>query len=157
MDRQTLYFTVANFSAMIKQYTFSKNSNETRRIWGTLAAPVVAYSGKKHKVFLCKFFITGNMYWIHFSRYVQFMSWNMYWSEFIEDLCEKCSTSRELYIQMRKTRTKIGDTERHWRLPSSPIVEKNMCIFYVNWKVSWFTHGSPNPLFYHCNFSRFRK
>ena len=48
MGRQTLYVTVANGSAMIKQYTFSKNSNETRRIWGYLAAPVVANSGKKH-------------------------------------------------------------------------------------------------------------
>ena len=32
LDRQTLYFAVAIFSPCIKQYTFSKNSNETRRI-----------------------------------------------------------------------------------------------------------------------------
>ena len=31
----------------------------------------------------------------------------------------------------QKTRERIAATERHWRLPSSPIVEKNMCIFYV--------------------------
>ena len=31
----------------------------------------------------------------------------------------------------KKTRTKLAATERHWRLPSSPIAEKNMCIFYV--------------------------
>ena len=30
-----------------------------------------------------------------------------------------------------KSRTKIGDSEPYWRLPSSPLVEKNMCIFYV--------------------------
>ena len=46
LDRQTLCFTVAIFSAHQKQYTFSTNSNETRRIWGILAAPVVANSGK---------------------------------------------------------------------------------------------------------------
>ena len=32
LDRQTLYFTVANCLRSQKQYTFSKNSNETRRI-----------------------------------------------------------------------------------------------------------------------------
>ena len=36
-----------------KQYTFSKNSNETRRNWGRLAAPDFANSGKKHVLFLC--------------------------------------------------------------------------------------------------------
>ena len=51
LDRQTLCFTVANFSAHQKQYTFSKNSNETRRIWGRLAAPDFANSGKKHMHF----------------------------------------------------------------------------------------------------------
>ena len=30
-----------------------------------------------------------------------------------------------------KPAVKIADTERHWRLPSPPIVGKNMCIFYV--------------------------
>ena len=35
------------FFLCIKQYTFSKNSNETRRIWGILAAPDFANSGKK--------------------------------------------------------------------------------------------------------------
>ena len=52
LDRQTLYFTVANFRPCIKQYTFSKNSNETRRICAGLAAPVVANSGKKNVHFL---------------------------------------------------------------------------------------------------------
>ena len=55
MDRQTLYFTVANVSPCVKQYTFSKSSNETHRLWGHLAAPVVANSEKKHVVSLCKF------------------------------------------------------------------------------------------------------
>ena len=32
LDRQTLCFTVANVFHYEKQYTFSKNSNETRRI-----------------------------------------------------------------------------------------------------------------------------
>ena len=86
--------------------------------WRLPSSPIV---GKKHKVFLCKFFITGNMYWIRFPRHVQFMSWNMDWSEFIEDLCEKCSTSRELSIEKRKTRTKLTASEGAWRLPSSPI------------------------------------
>ena len=47
LARQTLIFTVANFVQYEKQYTFSKNSNETRRISPILAAPVVANSGKK--------------------------------------------------------------------------------------------------------------
>ena len=48
LDRQTLCFTVAKFFHYEKQYTFSKNSNETRRIWGRLAAPDFANSGIKH-------------------------------------------------------------------------------------------------------------
>ena len=47
MDRQTLYFTVAKFRAFENKDYFFQNSNETRRIWGTLAAPVVANSGEK--------------------------------------------------------------------------------------------------------------
>ena len=31
----------------------------------------------------------------------------------------------------QKTRTKLAATEGTWRLASSPIAEKNMCIFYV--------------------------
>ena len=31
----------------------------------------------------------------------------------------------------QKTRTKLAASEQHWRLLTSPIVEKNMCIFYV--------------------------
>ena len=53
LDRQTLYFTVAFFFHYEKQYTFSNNSNETRRNWGTLAAPDFANSGKKHMHFPC--------------------------------------------------------------------------------------------------------
>ena len=48
----------------------------------------------------------------------------MYWSELIENLCGKKSTSRELYIQKRKTAARSAASEVHWRLPSSPIVEK---------------------------------
>jgi len=44
----------------------------------------------------------------------------------------KFLTSRELCIRIRKTRAKISDTERDLRLPSSPIVEKNMWSPYVN-------------------------
>ena len=51
------------------------------------------------------------------------------------------------------TRIKIAASEAPWRLPSPPIVEKNMWFPYVNSKVYWFTQGSPNPLFYRCKFS----
>ena len=51
LDRQTLYFTVANVSAHQKQTTFSKNSNEARRICGALAAPDFANSGKNMCIF----------------------------------------------------------------------------------------------------------
>ena len=33
-----------------------------------------------------------------------------------------------------KSRMKIAAPERHWRLPSSPIVEKNMWFSYINWE-----------------------
>ena len=33
-----------------------------------------------------------------------------------------------------KSRMKIIASEGHWRLPSSPIVKKNMCCPYVNWQ-----------------------
>ena len=56
LERQTLCFTVANVLHYQKQYTFSKSSNETRRICGGLAAPVAANSGKKTCAFsYCKF------------------------------------------------------------------------------------------------------
>ena len=47
MDRQTLYFTVANFPYTRIKLSKSQNSNETRRIWGVLAAPDFANSGKQ--------------------------------------------------------------------------------------------------------------
>ena len=53
MDRQTLYSTVANVRAFENKDYLFKNSNETRRNWRALAAPVVAYSGKKVH-FLCR-------------------------------------------------------------------------------------------------------
>ena len=54
LDHQTICFTVAFFHYE-KQYTFSKNSNETRRNWGRLAAPDFANSGKKtHVASFCK-------------------------------------------------------------------------------------------------------
>ena len=39
----------------------------------------------------------------------------------------------------QKTRTKLAASGRHWRLRSSPIVEKNMWFSYVNWLVGWGT------------------
>ena len=35
------------FATITNKITFSQNSNETRRTWGRLPAPVVAYSGRK--------------------------------------------------------------------------------------------------------------
>ena len=45
----------------------------------------------------------------------------------------RCKFSRRLQtiLLFHKTRTKIGDTERHWRLPSSPIVRQKHKIFFV--------------------------
>ena len=78
---------------------------------------------------------------IQFSRYVQFTTWNMYWSKLIEDLCEKCSTHKVFGNEFQKTRTKLAAYEGDWRLPSSPIVEKNMCIslckFFITWNMYW--------------------
>ena len=67
------------------------------------------------------------------------------------------------------TRTKLAASEGTWRLPSSPIVENNLCFPYVNSNSrekciesifhDCFQHsrekciGSPNPLFYRCKFS----
>ena len=52
LDRQTLCFTVATFFHYEQQYTFSNNSNETRRNCGALAAPDFANSGKNMCIFL---------------------------------------------------------------------------------------------------------
>ena len=49
----------------------------------------------------------------------------------IDDLCDKCSTRLHFGKEHRKTREIIAASEGTWGLPSSPIVEKNMCIFYV--------------------------
>ena len=67
----------------------------------------------------------------------------------------RCKLSRRLQtiLLFHKTQTKIGDSEGHWRLPSSPIVRKIIRISHVNSKVCWFTQGSPKPLFYRCKFS----
>ena len=35
------------------------------------------------------------------------------------------------YTRFQTTRTKLAAYEREWRLLTSPIVEKNMCMFYV--------------------------
>ena len=45
----------------------------------------------------------------------------------------RCKFSRRLQIRLlfRKTAARIADTERYWGIPSSPIVEKNMCIFLL--------------------------
>ena len=91
--------------------------------WRLPSSPIVE---KQMCISLCKFFITWNMYWIHISLLFSKKSWNMYWSEFIEDLYEKVSTSLVLYIQNRKTAARTPDSQPHWRLPSSPIVEKNV-------------------------------
>ena len=37
-----------------------------------------------------------------------------------------------------KSRRKIIASEGHWRLPSSPIVKRNMCCPYVNWQSAKF-------------------
>jgi len=43
------------FATITNNTTFSQNSRNNKGIWRTLAAPVVANSGKKHVVSLCKF------------------------------------------------------------------------------------------------------
>ena len=96
LDRQTLCFTVAFCFHYEKQYTFSNNSNETRRICGLLAAPDFANSGKKH---------------VHFP-YVN-------------------SDSREKCIEYIFHDCFQNSSEK--------------CI------------GSPNPLFYRCNFLHYEK
>ena len=40
---------------------------------------------------------------IHFPRLFSKQSWKMDWRKSIEDLCEKCSTSRDLCIRFQKT------------------------------------------------------
>ena len=40
-----------------------------------------------------------------------------------------CNTKMKTLFQ--KTRTKLSESVPYWRLLTSPIVEKNMCIFYV--------------------------
>ena len=53
MDRQTLYFTVANVRVDYKEYYFlTQNSKKNSRIWANLAAPLVANSEKETYGFL---------------------------------------------------------------------------------------------------------
>ena len=118
MDRQTLYFTVANFPYTRIKLSKSQNSNETRRIWATLAAPVVANSGKK----TCDFLM-----WIqkcidlHLDR---------------QTLCFTVANFQHVFILVKK----IAKLQREspilsdlLRLPSSPIVKKKMWFPYVKW------------------------
>ena len=44
----------------------------------------------------------------------------------IEDLCENVSTLTHFGKEHRKTRMKIAASEPNWRIPSPPIVEKNL-------------------------------
>jgi len=108
IDRQTFYFTTATCFSHIKQYTFfNKNSNETRRNWAILAAPVVANSVKK---------TCGFLMWIqkcmdlHIDRQILY---------FTVAICFACIKQ---YTFSTTTRTKLAATERYWRLASSPIV-----------------------------------
>ena len=50
------------------------------------------------------------MYWIHISLLFSKKPWNMYWSEFIEDLCEQFSTSHVFRIQFQKTAARTPAT-----------------------------------------------
>ena len=91
--------------------------------------------------------------WIHISRLFSKQSWKIYIGSPNPYIC-RCKFSPRLQIRLlfRKTAARIAAYEEYWRLPSSPIVEKNMWFPYVNSKVYWFTHGSPNLLFYRCKF-----
>ena len=86
-----------------------------------------------------------------------YVNWKVYWFTHgsPNPLFYRCKFSPRLLLILlfRKTAARIAASEATWRLPSSPIVEKNMWFSYVNWKVYWFTQGSPNPLFYRCKFS----
>ena len=84
--------------------------------------------------------VTWNMYWIYISLLFSKKSWNMYWSEFIEDLYEKFSTSNVFGKENRKTAARTPRYSRHWRIPSSPIVEKmciSLCKFFITWNMYW--------------------
>ena len=128
MDRQTLYFTVAIVSPMIKQYTKKTTRTKTaatERDWRLPSSPIV---WKKHVVSLRKL------------KGVLIYTW----------------IAKPLFLPLQffpnDQTPKLAATERDWRLPSSPTVEKNMWFSYVNSTVYWFTHGSPNPYFYRCKF-----
>ena len=77
----------------------------------------------------------------------------------------------KIKITFCKTRTKTGDSQQHWRLPSPPIVEKKhvhfptvnsnsreKCIEYIFHDCFQNSRekciGSPNPYIYRCKFSR---
>ena len=132
LDRQTLCFTVANVFYYEKQYTCSKNSNENRRYWAILAAPVVANSGKEpHVVFLCNL------------KRVLIYTWVA--KPFILPL--QMFALSKIKITVGKN---SNETRRIWATLAAPVVaynEKNNMWFAC---VNWFTHGSPNPLFYRC-------
>ena len=96
--------------------------------WRLLTSPIVE---KKHVVSLCKFKQSWKMYWIHISRLFSKKQWKMYWiaKPFVLPLQIFFITKNNTLFQ--KTRTKLAATVAYWRLLTSPIVEKNMCIFLM--------------------------
>ena len=98
------------------------------------------------------------MYWIHISRLFSKQSWKMYWIAKPLYLPLQIFWEVKMKTLFQKTAARTTASEQYWRLLTSPIVEKKHVHFpYVNSKVYWFTHGSPNPLFYRCKFSAILK
>ena len=97
------------FATNTNNTTFSQNSRNNRRIWGTLAAPVVAYSEKK------------NIRMSYVNSKVCWFTWGS-----PNPLFYRCKFSWRLQtiLLFHKTRTKLAASERDWRLPSSPIVRQ---------------------------------
>ena len=50
----------------------------------------------------------------------------------------------------RTSQMNIATSETSWRLPSSPIVDKNIRFYSEHSNMDWVPHGSPNPLFHRC-------
>ena len=120
LDRQTLIFTVAIFFQYENEDCFSKNSNETRRIWAILAAPVAANSGKKICAFsYCSRGQSWKMYWIHISRLFWKQSWKWYWiaKPFVLPLQIFATITNKITFSQNS-----NETRRIWAILAAPVV-----------------------------------
>ena len=107
------------FATITNKITFSQNCSESRRIWGILSAPVVANSGKKTVVSLCKF--ESVLIYIRIAK------------PFVLPLQIFATITNKITFSQNSS-----ETRRIWALLAAPVAAnsgRKTCAFpYVNWE-----------------------